>query len=187
MMERFLGWKVGHIKVDITSWDAAPIWNIAPREWCLVIGVWLLGLKKNCVPSGVFFQVCTWFWSVLEQNGCTQLPISNCLQYWTVYWFMYKLCPISLQPGGSAQVSSKLEVGHVIVSVNGRDMRGLNHQQATRIIAEEFKNKKVQSLEFLVVDSNKYKILYWLNGESLSEYSTWQLIWKSIFIMAVSL
>ncbi|KAJ8038617.1 Whirlin [Holothuria leucospilota] len=67
---------------------------------------------------------------------------------------------IKIQPGGSAQVSSRLEVGHVIVSVNGRDMRRLNHQQATRIIAEEFKNKKVQSLEFLVVDSNKYKILY---------------------------
>ncbi|XP_071802297.1 whirlin-like isoform X1 [Asterias amurensis] len=67
---------------------------------------------------------------------------------------------IKIQYEGSAYHNSNLKVGHVILKVNGRSLRGLSHQQATRCIALAFKNKANDSINFLVIDSTKYAIQY---------------------------
>ncbi|XP_022105757.1 whirlin-like isoform X2 [Acanthaster planci] len=67
---------------------------------------------------------------------------------------------IKVQYGGSAYHNSNLKVGHVILKVNGRSLHGLTHQQATRCIAEAFKNKTNDGINFLVIDSNRYFVQY---------------------------
>ncbi|XP_071485975.1 whirlin-like [Diadema antillarum] len=67
---------------------------------------------------------------------------------------------IKVQYGGSAYHSSNLKVGHVILRVNGKPLHDLSHSQATRVIAEGFKQKSSDSMEFMVVDSNKFKLVY---------------------------
>jgi hypothetical protein len=58
------------------------------------------------------------------------------------------------QKTGSAALSD-LEVGHVILKVNGRSMEGLQHQDCARTIAEAFKNKSLATIELLVRDGKK--------------------------------
>ncbi|XP_054770143.2 whirlin-like [Lytechinus pictus] len=67
---------------------------------------------------------------------------------------------IKIQTGGSAYQNSNLKVGHVIIKVNDRPLHDLSHSQSTRVIAEAFKNKSSNTMEFLVVDSNRFKLLY---------------------------
>ncbi|CAL8297399.1 unnamed protein product [Gadus morhua 'NCC'] len=59
---------------------------------------------------------------------------------------------VTIQKGGSAHSGGQLRVGHVILEVNGVSMRGREHRDAARVIAEAFKNKDSDHLDFLVAD-----------------------------------
>uniref|UniRef100_A0A8D2QD26 PDZ domain-containing protein n=1 Tax=Zonotrichia albicollis TaxID=44394 RepID=A0A8D2QD26_ZONAL len=56
--------------------------------------------------------------------------------------------------GGSAHNCGKLKVGHVILEVNGTGLRGKEHREAARIIAEAFKLKDKDYIDFLVTEFN---------------------------------
>ncbi|NXF07376.1 WHRN protein, partial [Smithornis capensis] len=62
--------------------------------------------------------------------------------------------PSLLQRGGSAHNCGKLKVGHVILEVNGTGLRGKEHREAARIIAEAFKLKEKDYIDFLVTEFN---------------------------------
>lgn len=59
-----------------------------------------------------------------------------------------------LQRGGSAHNCGQLKVGHVILEVNGTGLRGKEHREAARIIAEAFKLKEKDYIDFLVTEFN---------------------------------
>ncbi|XP_038601357.1 whirlin isoform X2 [Tachyglossus aculeatus] len=61
---------------------------------------------------------------------------------------------VTIQRGGSAHNSGKLKVGHVILEVNGTTLRGKEHREAARIIAEAFKMKDKDHVDFLVTEFN---------------------------------
>lgn len=63
------------------------------------------------------------------------------------------LC-VSPQRGGSAHNCGQLKVGHVILEVNGLTLRGKEHREAARIIAEAFKTKECDYIDFLVTEFN---------------------------------
>lgn len=69
-------------------------------------------------------------------------------------------CPTCLRPvshpqrGGSAHNCGQLKVGHVILEVNGLTLRGKEHREAARIIAEAFKTKECDYIDFLVTEFN---------------------------------
>lgn len=58
------------------------------------------------------------------------------------------------QRGGSAHNCGQLKVGQVILEVNGVSMRGREHRDAARIIAEAFKTKERDYVDFLVTEFN---------------------------------
>lgn len=64
------------------------------------------------------------------------------------------LCCVTLQRGGSAHNCGQLKVGHVILEVNGLTLRGKEHREAARIIAEAFKTKDSDYIDFLVTEFN---------------------------------
>ena len=66
----------------------------------------------------------------------------------------YTSCVSLLQRGGSAHNCGQLKVGHVILEVNGVTLRGKEHREAARIIAEAFKTKERDYLDFLVTEFN---------------------------------
>ncbi|KAL4623286.1 whirlin-like [Arapaima gigas] len=59
---------------------------------------------------------------------------------------------VTIQKGGSAYNCGQLKVGQVILEVNGISLRGQEHQDAARLIAEAFKTKERDHIEFLVTD-----------------------------------
>ncbi|PKK21713.1 deafness, autosomal recessive 31 [Columba livia] len=61
---------------------------------------------------------------------------------------------VTIQRGGSAHNCGKLKVGHVILEVNGTGLRGKEHREAARIIAEAFKLKEKDYIDFLVTEFN---------------------------------
>uniref|UniRef100_A0A4X2JWY4 Whirlin n=1 Tax=Vombatus ursinus TaxID=29139 RepID=A0A4X2JWY4_VOMUR len=61
---------------------------------------------------------------------------------------------VTIQRGGSAHNCGKLKVGHVILEVNGMTMRGKEHREAARLIAEAFKMKDRDYVDFLVTEFN---------------------------------
>uniref|UniRef100_A0A8C8SND9 Whirlin n=1 Tax=Pelusios castaneus TaxID=367368 RepID=A0A8C8SND9_9SAUR len=61
---------------------------------------------------------------------------------------------VTIQRGGSAHNCGKLKVGHVILEVNGTTLRGKEHREAARIIAEAFKEKEKDHIDFLVTEFN---------------------------------
>lgn len=63
-------------------------------------------------------------------------------------------CSPPLQRGGSAHNCGQLKVGHVILEVNGQPLRGKEHREAARIIAEAFKTKERSYIDFLVTEFN---------------------------------
>ncbi|XP_034871876.1 whirlin isoform X3 [Mirounga leonina] len=63
-------------------------------------------------------------------------------------------CVSPLQRGGSAHNCGQLKVGHVILEVNGRTLRGKEHREAARVIAEAFKTKERDYVDFLVTEFN---------------------------------
>lgn len=56
------------------------------------------------------------------------------------------------QKGGSAHNCGQLKVGHVILEVNGISLRGREHKDAARIIAEAFKTKDKDHVDLLVLE-----------------------------------
>ncbi|XP_015266087.1 PREDICTED: whirlin-like, partial [Gekko japonicus] len=61
---------------------------------------------------------------------------------------------VTIQRGGSAHNCGKLKVGHVILEVNSMTLRGKEHREAARIIAEAFKSKEKDYVDFLVTEFN---------------------------------
>ncbi|KAM4877968.1 whirlin isoform 2-T2 [Thomomys bottae] len=61
---------------------------------------------------------------------------------------------VTIQRGGSAHNCGQLKVGHVILEVNGLTLRGKEHREAARIIAEAFKTKDQDYIDFLVTEFN---------------------------------
>ncbi|XP_065821935.1 whirlin isoform X2 [Labrus bergylta] len=61
---------------------------------------------------------------------------------------------VTIQRGGSAHNCGQLKVGQVILEVNGNSMRGREHRDAARIIAEAFKTKEKDHVDFLVTEFN---------------------------------
>ncbi|KAM8933699.1 whirlin [Pelodytes ibericus] len=61
---------------------------------------------------------------------------------------------VTIQRGGSAHNCSKLKVGQVILEVNGVTLQGKEHRDAARIIAEAFKTKEKDYMDFLVTEFN---------------------------------
>ncbi|XP_039635759.1 whirlin isoform X4 [Perca fluviatilis] len=61
---------------------------------------------------------------------------------------------VTIQRGGSAHNCGQLKVGQVILEVNGVSMRGREHRDAARLIAEAFKTKERDHVDFLVTDFN---------------------------------
>ncbi|XP_014807784.1 PREDICTED: whirlin isoform X2 [Calidris pugnax] len=61
---------------------------------------------------------------------------------------------VTIQRGGSAHNCGKLKVGHVILEGNGTGLRGKEHREAARIIAEAFKLKEKDYIDFLVTEFN---------------------------------
>ncbi|XP_029365691.1 whirlin [Echeneis naucrates] len=59
---------------------------------------------------------------------------------------------VTIQKGGSAHNSEQLKVGLVILEVNGISLRGREHKDAARIIAEAFKSKEKDYIDFLVFE-----------------------------------
>ncbi|XP_038868886.1 whirlin-like [Salvelinus namaycush] len=61
---------------------------------------------------------------------------------------------VTIQKGGSAHSCGQLKVGQVILEVNGVSLRGREHRDAARIIAEAFKTKEKDHIDFLVTEFN---------------------------------
>ncbi|XP_040860418.1 whirlin isoform X1 [Ochotona curzoniae] len=61
---------------------------------------------------------------------------------------------VTIQRGGSAHNCGQLKVGHIILEVNGVPLRGKEHREAARIIAEAFKTKDRDCIDFLVTEFN---------------------------------
>ncbi|XP_026176745.1 whirlin-like, partial [Mastacembelus armatus] len=61
-------------------------------------------------------------------------------------------CIVTIQKGGSAHSCGQLKVGQVILEVNGISLRGREHKDAARIIAEAFKSKEKDHIDFLVFE-----------------------------------
>lgn len=59
------------------------------------------------------------------------------------------------QKGGSAHQSGQLKVGHVILEVNGVSLRGRPHRDAAAIIAQAFKTKEQNHIDFLVLEPGR--------------------------------
>ncbi|XP_040012563.1 whirlin isoform X2 [Xiphias gladius] len=62
-------------------------------------------------------------------------------------------CSVLLR-GGSAHNCGQLKVGQVILEVNGVSLRGREHRDAARLIAEAFKTKERDYVDFLVTEFN---------------------------------
>ncbi|XP_047446932.1 whirlin [Mugil cephalus] len=59
---------------------------------------------------------------------------------------------VTIQKGGSAHIGGQLKVGQVILEVNSISLRGREHKDAARIIAEAFKTKEKDHIDFLVFE-----------------------------------
>lgn len=51
-------------------------------------------------------------------------------------------------------ISGQLRVGQVILEVNGMSLHGMEHRDATRVIAEAFKTKDKDYVDFLIAEFN---------------------------------
>ncbi|XP_053466799.1 whirlin [Ictalurus furcatus] len=60
----------------------------------------------------------------------------------------------TIQKGGSAHLCGQLQVGQVILEVNGMSLKGMEHRDAARVIAEAFKTKEKDYIDFLIADFN---------------------------------
>ncbi|GJQ84100.1 hypothetical protein Trydic_g12075 [Trypoxylus dichotomus] len=56
---------------------------------------------------------------------------------------------------GAAYCAGGLEVGQLILQVDGTRVEGLQHQDVARLIAESFARRDREDIEFLVVEAKK--------------------------------
>ncbi|KAJ8261078.1 hypothetical protein COCON_G00168010 [Conger conger] len=61
---------------------------------------------------------------------------------------------VTIQVRGSAHNCGQLRVGQVILEVNGVSLRGREHRHAAQLIAEAFKTKERDYIDFLVTEFN---------------------------------
>ncbi|XP_060746859.1 whirlin isoform X2 [Tachysurus vachellii] len=61
---------------------------------------------------------------------------------------------VTIQRGGSAHNCGQLKVGQVILEVNGISLRGREHREAACLIAEAFKTKEKEYIDFLITEFN---------------------------------
>ncbi|XP_051959901.1 whirlin isoform X2 [Xyrauchen texanus] len=61
---------------------------------------------------------------------------------------------VTIQRGGSAHNCGQLKVGQVILEVNGVSLQGKEHREAARLIAEAFKTKEKDYIDFLITEFN---------------------------------
>ncbi|XP_041706664.2 whirlin-like [Coregonus clupeaformis] len=61
---------------------------------------------------------------------------------------------VTIQRGGSAHNCGQLRVGQVILEVNGVSLKGREHRDAARLIAEAFKTNERDHVDFLVTEFN---------------------------------
>lgn len=59
------------------------------------------------------------------------------------------------QENGAAYSAGGLEVGQLILQVDGTRVEGLQHQDVARLIAESFARRDREDIEFLVVEAKK--------------------------------
>ncbi|XP_026102644.1 whirlin-like [Carassius auratus] len=60
----------------------------------------------------------------------------------------------TIQKGGSVHISGQLRVGQVILEVNGVSLKGMEQRDVTRVIAEAFKTKDKDYVDFLIAEFN---------------------------------
>ncbi|XP_071876295.1 whirlin protein dyschronic isoform X4 [Bombus fervidus] len=62
---------------------------------------------------------------------------------------------INIHDNGAAYEAGGLEVGQLILEVDGHKVEGLHHQEVARLIAESFARRDRNEIEFLVVEAKK--------------------------------
>ncbi|XP_071446250.1 whirlin [Hetaerina americana] len=62
---------------------------------------------------------------------------------------------INIHEDGAAFEAGGLEVGQLILEVDGQKVEGLGHQEVARLIAESFARKSRPGIEFLVIEAKK--------------------------------
>ncbi|CAG9566692.1 unnamed protein product [Danaus chrysippus] len=62
---------------------------------------------------------------------------------------------INIHEHGSAYEAGGLEVGQLILAVDGHRVEGMQHQEVARLIAESFAQRDKPEIEFLVVEAKK--------------------------------
>ncbi|KAJ8918446.1 hypothetical protein NQ315_008143, partial [Exocentrus adspersus] len=62
---------------------------------------------------------------------------------------------ININENGAAFYAGGLEVGQLILQVDGTRVEGLQHQDVARLIAESFARRDREEIEFLVVEAKK--------------------------------
>ncbi|XP_076670354.1 whirlin protein dyschronic isoform X6 [Andrena cerasifolii] len=62
---------------------------------------------------------------------------------------------INIHDNGAAFEAGGLEVGQLILEVDGHKVEGLHHQEVARLIAESFARRDRSEIEFLVVEAKK--------------------------------
>ena len=62
-------------------------------------------------------------------------------------------CWFFFQPNGCASSSPGLKVGQLLLQVNGQALHGLGHKDCAKTIAQAFKDRSSDYLEFTVLDN----------------------------------
>uniref|UniRef100_A0A1B0G210 PDZ domain-containing protein n=1 Tax=Glossina morsitans morsitans TaxID=37546 RepID=A0A1B0G210_GLOMM len=62
---------------------------------------------------------------------------------------------INIHENGAAYEAGGLEVGQLILEVDGNKVEGLHHEEVARLIAECFANREKSEITFLVVEAKK--------------------------------
>lgn len=62
---------------------------------------------------------------------------------------------ININENGAAYDAGGLQVGQLILEVDGQKVEGMHHQEVARLIAESFAQREKQHIEFLVVEAKK--------------------------------
>lgn len=62
---------------------------------------------------------------------------------------------ININENGAAYDAGGLQVGQLILEVDGHKVEGMHHQEVARLIAESFAQRDKPHIEFLVVEAKK--------------------------------
>nr|CAD7434322.1 unnamed protein product [Timema monikensis] len=62
---------------------------------------------------------------------------------------------INIHENGAAFEAGGLEVGQLILEVDGQKVEGMHHQDVARLIAESFARRERNDIEFLVIEAKK--------------------------------